>query len=245
MVYRRKREQHLCFLVIRPEIATWSGVVFTDTNAASNDHLRGEGLAGLNNINFAAIRSNPPRPWDQNGWKRPVQAEILVPDRIPLQYISHIAFVSKASMNYSEKLCDLYPHPTFLIDRQLFADFSVSSKWTVDFPHVLELILTDTNIEENVVNLSYVQKNIFSKSGNHATLVSYVRAMAGTKVKVLLRPANMKNVGKTIDTDEFAVSSEYYHWFSIPLEGLSYGLYILEYYLGDICWASTAFEVVQ
>src|SRR5579859_7931658 len=30
MVYHRKREQHLCFFVIRPEIATWSGVIFTD-----------------------------------------------------------------------------------------------------------------------------------------------------------------------------------------------------------------------
>jgi hypothetical protein len=200
---------------------------------------------GLNNINFAAIRSIP-RPWDQNGWKRPVQAEILVPDRIPLEYISHIAFVSKASMSYSEKLCNLYRHPPFQVDRQLFADFSVSSKWTVDFPHVMELILTDTNIEENVVNLSYTQKNRFSMSGNCATLVTKIRAMSGTKAKVLLRSANTRDSAQVIDdTDEFAVSSEYYHWFPVPLEGLSYGFYIIEYYLGDICWASTEFEVVQ
>ena len=149
-------------------------------------------------------------------------------------------------MSYSERLCGLYPHPTFLVDRQLFADFSVSSKWTVDFPHVLELILTDTNIEENVVNLSYTQKNRFSKSNDRATLVTKIRAIAGTKVKVLLRSANTRDVGQIIDeTDGFAVSSEYYHWFPVPLEGLSYGFYIVEYYLGDICRASTEFEVVQ
>jgi hypothetical protein len=148
-------------------------------------------------------------------------------------------------MSYGEKLCGLHSRPLFLVDRQLFADFSVSSKWTVDFPHVLELILTDTNIEENVVNLSYTQKNIFSKSGDCATLVANIRAMAGTRVKVLLHSANTRNSGKVIDTDEFAISSEYYHWFPIPLEGLPYGFSILEYYLGDICWASTEFEVVQ
>ena len=173
-------------------------------------------MAGVYNIQFASIRSLP-RPWDREGWVRPVQAEVLVLDRIPLQYISHIAVVSNASMNYSEKLCGLYPHPTFMVDRQLFADFSVSSKWTVDFPHVLELILTDTNIEENVVDLSYTQKNKFSKSDDRATLVTKIRAMAGTKVKVLHRSAKIRDSRQVIDeTDEFAVSSEYYHWFPVP-----------------------------
>lgn len=114
MVYHRKREQHLCFFVIRPEVATWSGVAFTDTNAASNAYQRGEGLAGLNNIKFASIRSIP-RPGDRDGWVQPVQAEVLVRDRIPLEYISHIAFVSKASMSYGEKLCGLHSHPPYML----------------------------------------------------------------------------------------------------------------------------------
>lgn len=66
MIYHRKREQHLCFFVIYPKVAALSGVVFTDTNATRNDHLRGEGLVGLNNINFEAIHSTP-RPGDREG----------------------------------------------------------------------------------------------------------------------------------------------------------------------------------
>jgi len=46
MAYHRKREQHLCYFVLRPEIVALAGVVFTDTNAARNDHKRGEGLQG-------------------------------------------------------------------------------------------------------------------------------------------------------------------------------------------------------
>ncbi|HYT43305.1 MAG TPA: DarT ssDNA thymidine ADP-ribosyltransferase family protein [Methylomirabilota bacterium] len=245
MVYHRKREQHLCFFVISPEVATWSGVVFTDANAASNTHRREEGLAGLNNINFEAIRALP-RPGDRDGWVRPVQAEVLVPDRIPLEHVSHIAFVSKASMSYAEHLCYPHLHPKFLVDSQLFADFSISSKWTVDFSYVLEMILTDAKIEENVVNLSYVHMNKFSKDSDCATLIAKVRAMAGTLAKVLFQPANMPRITReVIETTEFAISSQYYHWHSIPLEDLPYGVYIVEYHLDNICRASTEFEVVQ
>src|SRR6266567_3630527 len=55
MAYNSKREQHLCYFVITPDVATLSGIIFTDSNAASTAHKRGEGLEGLDNINFEVI----------------------------------------------------------------------------------------------------------------------------------------------------------------------------------------------
>src|SRR5260370_14339668 len=94
MAYRRKGKVHFCFFIVHPEVATWLGVVFTDSNAAgTTNQLRGKGLTGLNNIKFDFIRSTS-RPGDREGWKRHVQAEVLVPDRIPFTYVSEVAFVS-------------------------------------------------------------------------------------------------------------------------------------------------------
>src|SRR5258708_6649881 len=100
----------------------WLGVVFTDSNAAgTSDQLRGEGLAGLNNIKFDVIRSIP-RPWDREGWLRPVQAEVLVPGSIPFAYVSEIVFISDASMNYGQHLCRSFSHPKFSVKAQIFTD---------------------------------------------------------------------------------------------------------------------------
>lgn len=244
MAYHRKREQHLCFFVIHPEVAAWSGAVFTDANAARNDHIRAEGLAGLNNIKFEHIRSNP-RPWDRDGWHRFVQAEVLIPDRVPFEYVAKVVFVSNASMKYAERLCGSQSHPPFSVDWKLFADFSRSLQWTVDFPHLVELILTDTKIDENVVHLTHIHKNEFSKSnGGSVTLVALVNAMAGTEARVLLHPINVTGTTKDmIETTEFEKSARYYHWHSISLAELPEGVYSVEYYLNSLCWASTDFKV--
>src|SRR5579884_212127 len=75
MIFHRKKEQHLCFLLVSLEVATWLGVEFTDTNAArTTNYHRGQGLSGLNYIKFDVIRATP-RPWDREGWVYPVQAE--------------------------------------------------------------------------------------------------------------------------------------------------------------------------
>src|SRR5260370_31483593 len=119
MAYHRKKEQYLCYFIISPEISTWKGVLFTDTNAASNGHQQMEGIAGLNLVQFAALRATP-RPWDIDGWKKPVQAEILIPNNIPFSIINSIAFVSHASMQYAQQLCGSLFHPLFLLKPQIF-----------------------------------------------------------------------------------------------------------------------------
>src|SRR5260370_5286930 len=40
MAYWRKREMHLCFIVVKIEVAAWKDIMFTDTNAASNAQKR-------------------------------------------------------------------------------------------------------------------------------------------------------------------------------------------------------------
>lgn len=170
---------------------------------------------------------------------------MLVPDRLPFEYVSKVVFVSNASMQHAERLCGSQAHPPFSVDWKLFADFLRSSQWIVNFPHVVELILTDTKIDENVVHLPYVHKNEYSKaSGGSVTFVASVRAMAGTQARVLLSPSNVSGIEKDI-TRMFEKSERYYHWHSISLEELSDGVYSVEYYLDSLRWASTDFKVAQ
>ncbi len=250
MAYHRKREQHLCFFVIDPEVAGLSGVVFTDTNAARNDHLRGEGLAGLNTINFGAIRSTP-RPWDLTGWHRPVQAEVLVPERIPFEYMPGVVFVSPASMMHAERLCGTLLHPSFSIERRLFTDSWQAPEEAVDFSHIVEFILTDVQVDKNMLSFSHLHKNKFSKKEHeYIRLVVRVNVLPGTQAKIFLYSVNIqKTLEHLIKSREFEVSGERVAQYLIKLDTLSKGLYSLKCYLGakgkDLCWASTNFEVSQ
>ena len=96
MAYNTKRSQHLCFFQINPEVAGWLNVVFTDSNATKNGHIRGLGLRGLNNVQFNVMHVNP---FSVNDWFRFVQAEVLIPNSLPLTFVTEIGFVSSASMN--------------------------------------------------------------------------------------------------------------------------------------------------
>jgi hypothetical protein len=235
MIYHLKREQHLCFLVIDPIVATWSGTVFTDSNAASTKHRRGEGIAGLNNINFNAIKSLP-RPGDREGWVIPVQAEVLVPDTVPFEFISKIVFVSKASMTHAEQLCG--PQPKFSIDRRLFLDSHSTYQKLPNFPYVIDLVLTDATVDENNVSLSYNQKRSYSRNrSNRVTVIALVRAQPGTNAKIRWLPNNIT------ETTQFDRADLYNHWPHISLNDLPDGECSVEYYLNNQCWASANFEV--
>lgn len=241
MVYHKKQQQHLCFLIIRPEVAAWQGVVFTDSNAANTtNQMRGGGIAGLNNITFEAIRAIP-RPWDRAGWVRPVQAEVLIPDQIPLEYISKVVFVSKASLMYTERLCKGLVHPPFSVNSQVFADFEFRiSKWKVDFSHVTDLIITDSKIDENVIHLPHAQKNKFSKKeSDRVTAIASVQANTGTKAEVRWLPINL------VETTTFDTSDHYFHWPHLETKKLPNGVYSVEYLLNGLHWAATDFEITQ
>lgn len=245
MAYHRKRDQHLCYFVIAPKVATLSGVIFTDTNAASNAHRRGEGLGGLDNINFEVIRSIS--RIDRETWKKYIQAEVLVPNFIPFEYISEVGFVSQASMKHAERLCSSLQHPAFSVTPRLFTDSQRASQETIGFPYVRNFILSSTNVDRNMLYLSHNQKNIFSKSFNDYTMVVVlVRAIAGTQAKlVLCRRVPVREVKRVVGEVEFETSAEYRYECRISLDELLVGDYSIDYYLNDLCWASGDFEVIQ
>ncbi len=241
MAYRRKGKLHFCFFVIRIEAAIWSGVVFTDSNAAgTTDQLRDEGLSGLNNIKFDVIRSIP-RPWDREGWVRPVQAEVLVPDSILFAHVSEVVFVSNASMKYGQHLCKSYSHPRFSVKAQVFTDSPRALSTAINFAYVKSFLLTDSKVEQNMV---YLEKNKYSKTlDNHVLVVAEVHALPGLQGKVLLRNI-FSGVENIVESTEFPRQDEYRHMCSIPLNSLPVGLYLVKYFLGNLCWSASSFEVV-
>jgi len=245
MAYGKKRKDHLCYFLVSIEVATWIGVIFTDSNAAgTSDQHRAEGLEGLSNIKFEFIHSV--QPWNQS-WKRYVQAEILVPENIPFEYIAKIAFISKASMLHAARICTSPSNTQFSVEESLFTDSPKALKETIGFSYVIECLLTDTNTNINMLYLPQLQKNKFSKSHNEfIELVASVKVTAGTKAKIFLQnTGNERSIKEMVDITEFEISAQYRHQCPISLGSLSIGKYLLEYYLNELCWTSISFEVFR
>jgi len=91
MAYHRKQQEDLCFVEVDPSVATWSGVLFTNTNAASLTASRLAGLRGVKEVDFDEFASVPAQPGNPT-WKRAVQAEVLVPQFVPLGYVVRVSF---------------------------------------------------------------------------------------------------------------------------------------------------------
>lgn len=241
MAYNRKRAQHLCFFLINPECAAWSGVIFTDSNATRNDHKRGQGLIGMNNIQFNVIRAIP---FSVDNWHRFVQAEVLIPDSIPLTSVTEIGFVSSTSMNYAKHICGQLPCPSFSVIPQLFTDSPKAPSRAIGFSYVHELMLRDTKGNKNMVYSTYTEENKFSKrNSDKITIVASVKVIAGMQAKLsLFDTADNKERGAI--NQELPRSNEYKHNCTISLKDLPVGMYFVKYFLGDICWASSSFEVI-
>ncbi len=173
-----------------------------------------------------------------------MQAEVLIPNSIPLTYVSEIGFVSSASLDYTELLCDRLPHPKFSVIPQLFTDSRGASPRTIGFSYVHELKVIDTRNTKNMVYLPYEEENKFSKTmSNHIMIVASVRVMTGMQARIsLLDAVNYEE--RIVKAEQLLRSDEYQHEYSVSLKDLSPGVYLVRYYLGDICWASTGFEIV-
>ena len=220
-------------MLIDPQVATWKNVVFTDTNATRNGHKRGRGLEGLNLVNFPAIRAFP-RPGDEKGWKIPVQAEVLMPDQIPLDYVTKIAFVSNASLQFADALCKLQNHPPFVVQEHPFTDIDISTstarKWIIDFPHLLDLTLAGPKFDQNMVNLS--KKNIFSRVAEQdISLLAQVKAKPGIRAKIHWHP-----IDKIEESESFPRAETYGLQCSISVKELPAGPCAVEFFLGGIRW---------
>jgi hypothetical protein len=239
MVYLRKQISHLCFFIVEVAVAGLEGVVFTDTNATSGNQRRAPGLRGLDLVDFNAVRSFP-RPWDRQGWHRPVQAEILVPNRIGLQIVPEVCFLSSASMEEAERLWGRTQHPPFRVDPRLFSDWPQAERPIVTFPHLITFLLTDQPADEsNADQVTEPQWQFQRRPGTRITAVACVRASAGSKAKLTWNP------GGQTEATEFPTSNEYYHWSTIGPEQLQEGICSVEYRLGNVRWATMRFELVR
>jgi hypothetical protein len=236
MAYRKKPTSHLCFFVVDVSVAGRRGVIFTDTNAASIGQQRAEGLPGLDLVNFNAVRAEP-QPWDRDGWVRPVQAEILVPNRITFDHVREVGFVSHASLEEARRIWGDGPGPTFVRQPQYFSDSP--GRISINFPYLDAILLTDALIDESSVKGSHAAKTRFSRGRcDRITIVANVHALAGTNATVTWRPVGV------VQTTEFETPSDYRHWPSIPMQDLPNGRCSVEYRLGQVRWATLEFEVV-
>lgn len=193
-------------------------------------------MRGLKLVDFNALRAAP-RPWDRNGWVRPVQAEILVPDRIPLDHIREAGFVSQASLEEARRIWGNGPAPSFVLRPQYFSDSP--HRISINFPYLDRILLTDMAVDESSVKRDRAPKSRFSRrTCERITAVANVVATAGIKARVTWNPIDLSR------EEEFERSGDYWHWPSIPIRDLPNGLCSVEYRLGQVRWATLHFEVV-
>lgn len=237
MAYRKKPGSHLCFFALKIDIAALAEVVFTNTNATAGSQLRTEGLAGLNLVNFPAIRSFP-RPGDREGWVRPVQAEVLIPDQVSLDYVLEVAFVSEASLEEGIRLWGPLPHPPFKVAPHYFADVPhvYASRIVLNFAHLLTLLLTDEPIDSSTVRTVRTHRSQFRRQPDGDIIaVAKVRVTTGARSNITWNPGAHSVEG------EFERSGEYFQWAKIQESRLPDGHCSVEYRLNGIRWATVAF----
>jgi len=237
MAYRRKPKSHLCFFVVQIDVAAFRGVVFTDMNGTANDHRRAEGMAGIDLVHFDMINSFP-HPWDKEGWVRYVQAEILVPPCIMLDYIKEVTFVSQASLQEAERLWGLSPHPPFRVDPSHFEDVPGSS--VLNFPVLFEWLLTDESIDTSNARLPHTHKSHFIRlSEGVITALARCRVMTGTRASMEWNP------GRHVTEYEFTNSNVFWYWHRFRLDHLPDGTCSATFYLNNIRWSTLEFELVS
>jgi len=237
MAYRKKPLKHLCFCVIDVGAAALPNVVFTDTNATSTifPHKRDTGINGLNLVDFGAVRAIP-RGWDKDGWVRPVQAESLIPEALPLAYVKEIVFVSDASLAEAERLWGGSPHPPFRVSPEMFSDFP--GVLTFSFAFMREYFLTDDAIDGNNVNQPHAHRIVFERARTQrifAVITSHITA--GTVAETTWNPGNIRS------THTFTTSGNYRHWPRVNAQRLPIGECQVEYRLGGVRWATIPFRM--
>lgn len=191
MAYHKKKEKHLVFIEIDISVAIFEGVYFTDCNATRlrNGQKREKGIRGLSNIRFEYIHSRP-KPYDQD-WVKFVQAEILVPDNIPLAYFKKIYFISAASLQLGKYLWGEDSH-FFSINPKVFSDYDDTRGWVVLNPYVENVMITCQKITKDNVNNNQDETEIVTREKDFWIKISLF-AIAGTKGKLILKKPTQSN----------------------------------------------------
>lgn len=235
MAWHKKHSNHLCFFIVSNEVAGWTGTYFTNTNAASNDHERESGLPGINLINFEMIKSNI-RPGNSE-WKKLVQAEVLVPDQIPWDYVRSIAFVSQTSLDLGKRMWGCTNHPPFTVNKELFLDTPDVSDTLCGFPYISEVILTNSNVsKDNVREITLNQTQFQRRTSREITMIAKINTLPGTVAKTIW------NAEIELQT-MFQKTKSGYWWKTVAIDDLPNGISSLKITLNDLPWAIVDFEV--
>jgi hypothetical protein len=106
MLFKRQRED-ICVLRIYKSICNFSGVVFTDRNAAS-DWVSFLSINEITTLNFPAIYAkywNDENPSVKAWAVSTKQAEILIPNRVPVEYIIGAYVKNENDRNILQESC--------------------------------------------------------------------------------------------------------------------------------------------
>lgn len=106
---RREQQNDIVYLHLDPKILLLEGTVFTDGNARSNGTRFFHELADLDELNWHILRAlywNSDDPQEHYENKRARSAEILVPGKIPVEYIKMISVYDQSAFQQLSALLD-------------------------------------------------------------------------------------------------------------------------------------------
>lgn len=230
MAYSREQKQHLCYVIVDTRVALRNGVIFTNKNATDSYHTRSEGIDGLNNVNFDAVRATFPYTKETKKLK---QAEILVPEYVEIQEIKFVAFRSQSSLEEAKRLC--HKNPEF-IEKFTIAErvFHLQAPYAYVQSHFLtSAVVTNENVTENILQ----PQTVFSIE-EHAKITLVVAQKLIYETKYSVRFLNKDKEIISSVTEKFFYSGEYWNWFEVDSDLFTEGIYTAEFYLsgneGDI-----------
>ncbi len=82
-------------LRIDPSVVYWKSTIFSDQNAASNSARIGSQIVDFNRVNFDLAKSSYDFSIHSDVEKKFIQAEVLVKEFIPLEYITNFVNIYK------------------------------------------------------------------------------------------------------------------------------------------------------
>lgn len=234
MAYYREAEQHMCYAVIKLDVALRRGVQFTDRNATDNNEQRGEGLQGLSLVDFSAVRAN--FPYGSNERRKKKQAEALTPDFVPLSDFHGFGFRSESNLKEAERLCGTLKHPIFKVKEGFFRR---------DCPHVKKHVLTaDVVTRENVRAVTFSDQIRFKAEQRlQLTLIANTFALTGTDGTI--RWSDSSDVILHEASGTFTQTSEFVWWSSLAAGNLRPGNYYVTCYLGNVRQLTLLFQIAD
>lgn len=228
MFWHRKKDLHLIYCEVSPEVACLENVLFTNKNALkqNNGTTRQSGLTGLQEVQFQYFK---PGRHPTVEWREFVQAEVLVPDCVERNYISRVYTVSPLSKLYAELILGK-PSTRVIVRPDLFQD-NLGGQFSFPFLHSIRLFDLDT-----LAPIEGLNKDVFdwdTPEGpvwriNQKVFAAFIaNASLGTKLscclddKLLSPPRTFNANGRGWITDMLDLEDK---------QGT------LQVFLNDICW---------